>query len=120
MSDYETRVGNIRPTELSVDEVVYQWLDNNEKPKYYNLPEDNLELFRSEIENYVFINDIVYEIIDDKRLDYDDLFEINENPDGTLSYILRYYNGGCGYEEALESAMDKFNKNGLESIKQKQ
>ena len=37
MSDYETRVGNIRPTELSTDEVVYQWLNNNEKPKA-NIP----------------------------------------------------------------------------------
>jgi len=112
MSNYETRTGNLRETELSVDEVVYNWLKDNEKPKYYTLPEDNLELFRDELyDEYILLNDIVFEIIDDKNLEDDDIFELTKNNDGTYSYLLRYYNGGCGFDEALETAYENMEKN---------
>lgn len=107
MSDYETRTGNLRKTKLSVDEIIYNWLKDNEKPKYYKLPEDNNDLFRDEFDDkYVLLNDIVFEIINDKDLEDDDIFELTKNEDGTYSYLLRYYNGGCGFEEALETAYD--------------
>lgn len=107
MSDYETRIGTLRKTELSVDEVVYNWLKENEKPKYYTLPKDNLELFRDELYGkYIVLNDIVFEIINDKELWDDDIYELTKNKDGTYSYILRYYNGGCDFDEALETAYE--------------
>ena len=116
MSDYETRIGSLRKTELSVDEVVYNWLKENEKPKYYTLPKDNLELFRDELYcKYIVLNDIVFEIIGDKNLedDDDDVFELTKNNDGTYSYLLRYYNGGCGFDEALETAYKNMVKNNV-------
>jgi len=107
MSDYETRTGTLRKTELSVNEVVDDWLKYNEKPSYYTLPEDNLELLKSELsEKYIAVDDIVLEIINDKNLGDDDIYELTKNKDGTYSYVLRYYNGGCGFDEALETACE--------------
>jgi len=32
---------------------------------------------------------------------------MKQNSDGTLEYLVRYYNGGCGFEKALEYAEEK-------------
>ena len=110
MSDYENRVGSIKQTNLTVENVINEWLKHNQKPSYYNLPEDNVELFRDEIENYVEVDGLIYEIVDDRDYGDMDIFELNEGSNSNLDYTLRYYNGGCGYKEALERAISKFNK----------
>ena len=111
MSNYETRVGSIKPTKLTVDELVTEWAATHTVPKYYTLPEDNFEVFRDELGNsHILLGDVAYEILHDKDLEDYDLFELTENPGGTLNYILRYYNGGCDYHEALETAFNNMNK----------
>jgi len=40
----------------------------------------------------------------------EDIMEAKELEDGTIVYELKYYNGGAGFEECLEEAMDKMNK----------
>lgn len=35
---------------------------------------------------------------------------MDKNPDGTLSYIVKFYNGGCGFNEALEAAYERIKK----------
>ena len=42
-----------------------------------------------------------------KDISDDDIFEANLNKDGSISYIVSYYNGGCCFEEALETAIEK-------------
>lgn len=51
--------------------------------------------------------------LDYKRLDYaDDVFIVQETPiKDQYSFELRYYNGGCGFNEALEEGFENlFNR----------
>lgn len=53
---------------------------------------------------YVVIGNDLYKIIENEELD-EDVFATTVNVDGTISYIVQYYNGGCGFEEALQEAI---------------
>ena len=49
---------------------------------------------------------IIYEIIDKSdNLFFEDIFLATKNSDGTISFEIKYYNGGCGLDEALEDAL---------------
>lgn len=39
----------------------------------------------------------------------DEIIRANYNSSGDIEYELRYYNGGAGFSECLEEAMDKLN-----------
>jgi len=115
MSDYETHKGKLIPTELTKEEVVKDFLDNYSrdwkwvldlKSKEHLTDNDINELFW-DIEEYSEINGKIYIIEDEYFRDDDDLFIMKQNSDGTLEYLVRFYNGGCGFEEALEYAAEK-------------
>lgn len=58
-------------------------------------------------DEYVICNDKLYEILEKNSQDTDcDIFESYDNGDGTISYEVMYYNGGCGFAEAIEYALD--------------
>lgn len=40
----------------------------------------------------------------------EEIIKAKELPDGTIVYELKYYNGGAGFDECLEEAMDNMNK----------
>lgn len=57
---------------------------------------------------YVIHNENVYEVVEQRSRDMDDdVFEAIENSDGSISYVVRYYNGGCSFDEAIGYALDK-------------
>ncbi len=39
-------------------------------------------------------------------LQFNDLFEAKKNTDGTIDFLVQYYNGGYCFEEAVEEALD--------------
>lgn len=61
-------------------------------------------------EKYVVVNDNVFEVLTkiDKGNEYD-IFNIEVNNDKTYNYEVMYYNGGCGFNEAIEEAFNKLN-----------
>jgi len=60
----------------------------------------------SELESYELINDSLYKIEDLEYCDHvPDIFDANKSADGSISFRVQYYNGGCGFNEALEEAM---------------
>lgn len=57
---------------------------------------------------YVVLDDKVYKIIPDESVDaYDDIFLMNKTGEDSYSYLVKYYNGGCGFDEALNHAFDR-------------
>lgn len=57
-------------------------------------------------ERYAIYNNEVYEVIEKNYRDfYDSIFEAYKNDDGTINYQVVYYNGGCGFTEAIEEAL---------------
>jgi len=52
-------------------------------------------------------NNNVYEIIGDKDLSYNNIYYATKKEDGTIEYVLSYYNGACSFSEAFEEAIKK-------------
>lgn len=110
MSDYELRKGKLKEIEVldiesfakAVFHVNYTALE-----QYW---ENYTEWFREDCDTHVIVNSKVYEIIEDNRFDDVDIFDATKNTDGTIDYTLRYYNGGCGYNEAIETALKRMSK----------
>lgn len=58
-------------------------------------------------DKYIIANDTVYEIMKKIQLDADDdIYEASANPDGTITYDVQFYNGGCSFEEAVAMVID--------------
>jgi hypothetical protein len=116
MSDYEAHKGTLKPTNLTKTEVVRNYLlnyngfskytiDNKKRLIKGNLDKDIINEYFYELnDQYVCINNKVYEV-HDENFDYDnDLYLMEEKPDGSLKYFVRFYNGGGNFGETLEEA----------------
>ena len=124
MSDYETHKGILRPTDLTKEDVVREYLTNysgdnkwilNDKKRILDnkpLSEGFINEHFNDIDDYFGINGKVYRIEDTRFDEEDDLLVMGENPDGSLEYLVRFYNGGCGFGEALEDSYNKLKNNG--------
>lgn len=77
--------------------------------KHYN---NDIEIYFREnySDQYIIKNDRIYKINIDSRSTYDDIFEASYNSDGTIQFVVQFYNGGCGLGEALEEALNKLDK----------
>ena len=61
------------------------------------------ELFH---ETHTLVDGLVYERKGTVKPEYeDDISQATINLDGTIDYLLMYYNGGCCLDEALQSAI---------------
>ena len=119
MSDYELHKGILRPTELTTEDVVKEYLLNydgsnkwilNDRKRVLEgktLDEYSLDEYLYNIEGYVNVNNKIYKIEDKSFEDDTDIFQMLENPDGSLEYLVQFYNGGCGFFKALDIAFAK-------------
>ncbi|MBU3186579.1 hypothetical protein [Clostridium estertheticum] len=57
-------------------------------------------------DEYIPHEDILYSIERESVNLYDDIFKINKGKDGVLRFELKYYDGRCGFNEALEEAFN--------------
>lgn len=58
-------------------------------------------------ERYIIANDNVYKVVEkNNKSDEYDIFNANQNLDGTIDYEVMYYNGGCSFNEAVERALE--------------
>jgi hypothetical protein len=72
-----------------------------------NVTQDEYEANYGEpdYESFVPINGLMYEVIKCKEYT-GDIFQAKDNLDGTIDFQVQYYNGGCGFSEALEYALN--------------
>lgn len=81
----------------------------NEKNKifdgyYSSYKEMLLDEFYQE---YIEYDNILYLVVEKKNVEPDgDIFMMSEHSDRTISFEVRYYNGGCGFNEAIEYAFE--------------
>lgn len=57
--------------------------------------------------DFFIYNKMLYKIHREENDVDDDIAESSYNADGTISFSLKYYNGGAGFEEMLTDAFDK-------------
>ena len=64
-------------------------------------------LYEELYERYVIACGEVYKVIEKnhKGID-DDIFNAHDNGDGTIDYEVMHYDGGCGFNEAIEYALE--------------
>lgn len=64
-------------------------------------------LYEELYERYVIACGGVYKVIEKNYKDMDDdIFNAHDNGDGTINYGVMYYNGDCGFNEAIEYALE--------------
>ncbi len=100
MSETEINKGKLNPTGKTVE----QYMNGKEIPDYCDsLEEAFVDLFYRKAYCYKgFVYEIELEGYED-----DDIFESSKNEDGSINFLLKYYNGGCGFSEALDYATNK-------------
>ena len=102
MSQQETRIGKIKLVEKLKNET----LEEQCKRLLNNIPLnkwcDTYEEMMRDCDDYSICDDNIYEVIKNECYDYSDILIANKNTDGTISFTLSYYNGICGFNEALE------------------
>jgi len=86
---FEDKVRNLVGRGYEIPDV-----DGAIKERYF----DNEKLFA--------VNDRIFLVLEDKRLDYEDIAEATIDDDGLIiSYVLKYYNGGTCFGEMIEEAI---------------
>jgi hypothetical protein len=91
----------------TLEEQCKRLMGNKELPSYFDSYEEYLV-----DENYKKItiqNGVVYRV-EKEDVDPDsDIFKANINDKGEIEFEVRYYNGGCGFDEAIEEAVNRIN-----------
>ena len=103
MSETEINKGKLKPTGKTIE----QYMDGKEIPDYYESIEDAFNDVHHK-DAYCY-NGVVYEVELEDYEDHDDIFDASKNEDGSIDFLLKYYNGGCGFSEALDYATKKLN-----------
>lgn len=82
------------------------------KVKYYDTYLEGL--LDKHYETYFEYKNELYKILDCNSEEEDaDIFVSKSCKDGTIDFITRYYDGGCGFSEALGYALDNLDKENL-------
>ena len=55
--------------------------------------------------DHTYINGDIYKFTKEELDERCDIFDAKKNKYGEIEYEVKYYNGGCGFEEALETAL---------------
>ena len=114
MSDYETHSGKLRLLEPQNGETLEEqckrlWIEIGEKEEEYG---DKSDLLDEYYEEFIEINESVYQVFDHKESEDQDMFcKLNKNPDGSYSFYTRFYNGGTCLSEMLKDGVEDFIEN---------
>ena len=58
-------------------------------------------------EDYIVFRDQLFKVIYVKHVDDEyDIFKAKVNLDNTVNFEVKYYNGGCSFEEAVNNALE--------------
>lgn len=114
MSNTETHFGKIKKLDLG-GLTPEQWAHAKCVAKgdaglmhYYNNFKEQLLDEHDCYKKYIFVRDEVWEIFDHEESDGDsDISMLTPNEDGSLSFVMQFYNGGTCLSECIEDAMLK-------------
>lgn len=108
MSEQEFHIGTLREikpkSHQTIDDIMLailgeQDIDYEEKHTLVSYFQDG------SVEGYHYFNDKVYKI-EDKGYEDNDICVATQNVDGSISYVLGFYNGGTCMSEMLEYALE--------------
>ena len=97
-----------RLNEESLEEQCKRILGNKELPSYYDTYQEYL--LDEYYDGMTIQNGVVYQVEREEVDPYDDLFNAQVRDNGEIAFEVRYYNGGCGFNEAIEEAIKGMEK----------
>ena len=108
---YKGKLTEIKPTQTRTTEFTARKIlveDRGlEKATYH---ETYLEALCDELyEEYYTYKGKLYKLTKESYEYDDDIIRASNNVDGTIEYELKYYNGGAGFGECMDEALDKLN-----------
>lgn len=111
MSEIESLVGKLIPVEINgdIENTCRLILEDagQEKSEYYDTYKEKLEDWG--YKKYHITETAIYSVEMVNKDPDEDIFHAVKNDDGSYDFTLKYYNGGCSFEEAIEEALDKIN-----------
>ena len=120
MSQTESHIGKLRrihiPENYSIEDWCREKCEDNGVPSM--LPElyvswqETLLYHLDFYEKYFFVNGEIWESFGHKEMNGDDIYEIEPNEDGTLSFTMQFYNGGTCLSECIEEGLERLKKEG--------
>ena len=105
---YKGTLTEIKATDKSVEEIaeeLYKEMSARDKADYH---ETYTEALADEFyDDYYSYEGKLYSLTKE-YVEYDeDIIRAKRNDDGTIEYELKYYNGGAGFAECMDEALDK-------------
>lgn len=117
MSEMEAHVGKLRKVQRNEGYSIEDWCREKcqdagipTMPEHYDSWQETLKYHLDLYETYFFANDEIWEVFDHTALDDDDIYEMTPNSDGTISFTMRFYNGGTCLGECIEDGLERLNK----------
>lgn len=110
MSENELKIGRLIPVKIcdSIEGTCYLITIKEGWKRDREFHESYRDVVNDEgYGKYHIINDKIYLVEYEVNDPYRDIMEANKNPDGTIDFTLKYYNGGCSFGEALDVAISK-------------
>lgn len=101
MSQTETHIGKFKILAKGKDNIL-EYIKEHNIDKFFDVNYNNY--ITSESEYYDILNgDTLIEYVEHREYGEDDsLVEFTKNEDGTIDFLVQFYNGGCCLTEALE------------------
>jgi hypothetical protein len=111
MSRVETHIGRLKKVDLQ-GKSIEDWskekcieLGYSEKPTYHTLWSEYLK-YDILWQKIFFTKNDIWEVLESSEIGDNDIIILNDNPDGTKSYTMRFYNGGTCLCEILENMLE--------------
>lgn len=114
----ETHYGKLRKVQFSEGQTLEDWCKSKceehgctELDSFNSTWHEQLIYELSDPEKYFFADGEVWEAFEHKEIKDDgDIYFLQPNPDGTITFVYRFYNGGTCLSECIEEDLQKYNK----------
>lgn len=113
MSQTETHFGKLRKVDFE-GLTIEQWCEarcremGKTELSSYNRSWKEQFMDMSGYEKYFSIGDEIWEAFDHiQGGDEDDIYHMQKNDDGTITFVMRFYNGGTCLSECIEEGLEK-------------
>lgn len=94
----------------TLDEQCKRVLRMDELPYYCDDYIDYVRYEQGDPKEFMVVNDKLFSaVIVDVPME-DGIYKAEYTSDGSIKFEVRYYNGGCSFEEAVDTAIDKIDK----------
>lgn len=115
MSHTETHIGKLKKVIIKDGSTIEDWCREKcleiGKSVLSSYNENWIEQCKCSFsQKYFFLDGCIWEAVEHKELDSDpgSIYEMYENEDGTVSFVMQFYNGGTCLTECIEEELIKF------------